>query len=449
MRLRKLALSAAGSMALIGAMPAAQAIDMEAGDWTFSVNGNVNANYVYSSCDTGAPISFGGALAGGVVGACNINGPIDDDVSSVRTGLLPAALVFTAATQQNGWDISVTFGLYPGIVTNEDGGVGPGGSPNLSPGNNVALGSTSLDIRQVFLKFGNADFGTVKAGRDFGLFGYDAIINDMTIPAVGVGTLAVGSPGNTTLGSIGFGYIYTDTLSQINYTTPDMGGFTATAGVFQTIDSLSSPSTVGVGESLPGFHGQLRYEWDGAFVSLNAVTLEVDGVNDVDTDGDGAVDDQSVDDERVYGVDLNYKQNLGAIDFLISGYYTEGLGSVAYLFDAFDAAGNKRDSYGGLAQVTFTAGKNKFGLNYGISYLDTTDFDEASFPTATDDDGNAICPNGDVCLFESNQKVTAGYYYSLTPNLTLTAEYSYAESENHAGDQYDANNVNVGAFFAF
>ncbi|MBO9468542.1 porin [Endozoicomonas sp. G2_2] len=433
MRLRKLALSAAGSMALIGAMPAAQAIDMEAGDWTFSVNGNVNANYVYSSCDTGAPISFGGAIAGTVVGACNINGPIDDDVSSVRTGLLPAALVFTAATQQNGWDISGTFGLYPGIVTNDDAG-GGGGSPNLAPGNNVGLGSTSLDIRQVFLKFGNADFGTVKAGRDFGLFGYDAIINDMTIPAVGVGTLAVGSPGNTTLGSIGFGYIYTDTLSQINYTTPDMGGFTATAGVFQTIDSLSSPSTVGVGESLPGFHGQLRYEWDGAFVSLNAVTLEVDG-NDVDTDGDGVIDagTQIVDDERVYGVDLNYKQNLGAIDFLISGYYTEGLGSVAYLFDSFDGQGDKRDSYGGLAQVTYTAGKNKFGLNYGVSYLDQTDFDETNVPD----------------LFESNQKVTAGYYYSLTPNLTLTAEYSYAESQNHQDDEYDANNVNVGAFFAF
>ena len=443
MRLRKLALSAAGSLALIGTVPAAHAIDMEAGDWTFSVNGNVNANYVYTSCDSGSPISFGGSLAGGVVGACNINGPIDDNVSSVRTGLLPAALVFGASTQQNGWDISGTFGLYPGIVTNDNAN-GTGGSPNLAPGNNVALGSTSLDIRQVFLEFGNSEFGTVKAGRDFGLFGYDAIINDMTIPAVGVATNAVGSPANTTLGSIGFGYIYTDTLSQINYTTPDMGGFTATAGVFQTIDSLSSPSTVGVGESLPGFHGQLRYEWDGAFVSMNAVTLEVNG-NDIDIDNDGALEPgtQVIDDERVYGVDLNYKQSLGALDFLLSGYYTEGLGSVAYLFDAFDAEGNKRDSYGGLAQVTYTAGKNKFGLNYGISYLDTTDYDEDN-PTA-----DGVCDAGDVCLFESNQKVTAGYYYSLTPNLTLTAEYSYAESQNHAGDEYDANNVNVGAFFAF
>lgn len=432
MRLRKMALSAAGSLALFGTVPAAQAVDLTAGDWTLSFNGNVNANYVYTACDNTAPVSFGGALAGGVVGACNINAPIEDDVSQIRTGLLPAALVFTAATQQNGWDVSGTFGLYPGIVTNEDGGVGPGGSPNLSPGNNVALGTTSLDIRQVFLKFGSADFGEVKAGRDFGLFGFDAIINDMTIPAVGLSTLAVGSPGNTTLGSIGFGYIYVDTLAQINYTTPDFNGFTGTIGVFQTIDSLSAPSTIGVGETLPGFHGQLRYAWDGGFVSTNVVTLEVDG-NEVDTDGDGVVDGQLLNEERVYGVDLTFNNTFGPVGIHLSGYYTEGLGSVAYLFDSFDAEGNKRDSYGGLAQVTYSAGRHKVGVNYGISYLDQTDFDEANVPD----------------LFESNSKVTAGYYFSLTPNLTLTAEYSHGKSENHAGDDIDADSVNAGAFFAF
>jgi len=31
------------------------------------------------------------------------------------------------------------------------------------------------------------------------------------------------APTNTSLGSIGYGYIYTDWLAQINYTTPDLG----------------------------------------------------------------------------------------------------------------------------------------------------------------------------------------------------------------------------------
>lgn len=447
MRARKLALSAVGSLALLGIMPAAQAIDIQAGDWTFTATGEVNANYVYTACgNQAAPTNFGGAIAGNVVGACNVAGPIgENDISGVRTGLLPAQLVFVASTQQNGWDISGTFGLYPGIVTNDNL------SPNVAPGNNVGLGTTGLDVRQVFLKFGNSDFGTVKAGRDFGLFGFDAIINDMTIPAVGVSSVATASPGNTTLGSIGFGYIYTDTLSQINYTTPDYNGMTWTIGILQTIDSLTAGDTIGVGETSPGFQTQFKYAWEGGFVSLNAVTLEVNGVRDnggTPATGDFQVDpatgniiqvdngttaDDSFDKQRVYGVDLNWKQNWGALDTLLSGYYTDGLGSVAYLFDSFDARGGKRNSYGGLAQVTYTLGKSKFGVNYGISYLDQTKYDETNVPN----------------LFESNRKVTAGYYYSLTPNLTLTTEYSHATSEDHAGDDIDSDNVNVGAFFTF
>lgn len=424
MRFRKLALSAAGSLALLGGLPAAQALDMQAGDWTFSVDGNVNANYVYTSCDHGPATSFGGAIAGTVVGACNVNGPIDHNISSVRTGLLPAALVFSVATQQEGWDLSGTFGLYPGIVTNDNL------SPNLNPGTNVGLGTTGLDFRQVFLKFGNSEFGTIKAGRDFGLFGYDAIINDMTIPAVGVGTNAVGSPGNTTLGSIGFGYIYTDTLSQINYTTPDMSGFTATFGVLQTIDSLSSPTSLGVGETLPGFQGQLKYKWDGGFVSMDGVTLKVDSKAIKTSTSTTAA---QVNNQRVYGIDANYKQSFGSFDVLLSAYYTDGLGSVAYLFDSFDNHGATRKSYGGLAQVTYTMGKNKLGLNYGESRLDQTRFDKNNNPD----------------LFRFNRKVTAGYYYSLTPNLMLTAEYTYARSENHQGEGVNAQNVNVGAFLSF
>ena len=436
MRLGKLALSAAGTLALFGLVPAAQAVDFQAGDWTFTATGEINANYVYTSCGTNGGFGgFGGTVAGGVVGACNVNGTVGDTnniapgvtgnsgVSNIRTGLLPGQLVLSAATTQNGWDISGTFGLYPGIVSNDNL------SPNVAPGQNVGLGTTGLDVRQTFLKFGNSEFGTIKAGRDFGIFGFDAIINDMTIPAVGGGSLAVGSPGNTTLGSIGFGYIYADTLSQINYTTPDLGGMTFTVGVIQTVDSLTSPSSLGIGKTDPGVQGQVKYAWESGFVSLNGVTMGVDGIQDDNGTAGDATDDNFTK-ERVWGVDLNWKQDFGPLGLLLSGYYTDGLGSVAYLFDSFDSAGNTRDSYGGLAQLTYTLGKSKFGVNYGASYLDQNDVDPAN-------------------LFKSNRKVTAGYYYSLTANLTLTSEYTHATSTNRLGDKIGADNVNVGAFFTF
>ena len=48
----------------------------------------------------------------------------------------------------------------------------------------------------------------------------------MTLLGVGApGSAASAAPSNTTLGGIGFGYIYTDWLAQIDYTTPDMSGF--------------------------------------------------------------------------------------------------------------------------------------------------------------------------------------------------------------------------------
>ncbi len=420
MRLNKLAVSAAGAAFAFGAVPAAQAVDMKAGDWTFSVNGNVNAHYVNISCeDGGRP----GGVAGGVACAQNVDTG-EDQFSNVRTGLLPAAIVFTVATQQNGWDVSGTFGFYPGIASND------GGSPNLQQGapagTNVGLATTGIDARQVFLKFGSANFGEVKMGRDFGLFGFDAIINDMTIPGVGASTNAVGAPANTSLGRIGLGYIYTDTLAQINYTTPDFGGFSATAGIFQTVDSLTSATSLGVAESAPGFHGQLRYAWGSGFVSVNGMSMDVDRVadnNGVGTAG-GAVDSDAT------GFDVNYKQAFGPLELLLSYYTTEGLGTTALLFNGFDAAGNQRDSDGGLAQLTFTAGATKYGISYGESNLDA----------------NAIDGPG---LVDKNSSVTGGIYHSLTPNLTLLAEYSAVTSEAQDGGELEADNFNVGAFFAF
>src|SRR6185312_1478688 len=144
----------------------ARAIDVTAGKWTLSFDGNVNAHYIYSSCET-HPAVVGGGLA--CVAA--------DSSSSVSNGLLPAALTISGATNQDGYDLGFTFGLYPGISTND------GGSPNLQAADNsnfghTALGTAGLDIRQVFLTVGTSTMGTIMAGRNIGLFGADAILND-------------------------------------------------------------------------------------------------------------------------------------------------------------------------------------------------------------------------------------------------------------------------------
>ena len=95
------------------------------------------------------------------------------------------------------------------------------------------------------------------------------------------------------------------------------------------------------------------------------------------------------------------------------------------------ATGDERLSNGGYLQGTYTWGKTTFGANYGISRLNKADGD-------TDDS-----------LIEKNSKYTVGVYHKLLANLTLTSEFTAAESKSHAGEKIKTSNYNVGFFISF
>ncbi len=76
------------------------------------------------------------------------------------------------------------------------------------------------------------------------------------------------SPANTSLGSIGLGYIYTDWLSQINYTTPDMGGAKVTVGIFDPLNTLGQTP---VNHSTPGFQGKIAYTAGPLYLSASGL----------------------------------------------------------------------------------------------------------------------------------------------------------------------------------
>jgi hypothetical protein len=74
------------------------------------------------------------------------------------------------------------------------------------------------------------------------------------------------------------------------------------------------------------------------------------------------------------------------------------------------------------------------GVNYGVSKL--------SYANAAD--ATAV-----PTLLNSNNKVTAGAYYSLTKNLTLLTELSDVWTTAHDGGENKSINGNVGAFLSF
>jgi predicted porin len=401
-------LSIAASIAAIVASTASHAVEITAGDWKFSATGNVNAHYILSKCED-SPGVVGGGLA------CTASATAEDTSSSVSNGLLPAALGLSASTTQAGYDLAVTFGLYPGISTND------GGSPNLQnnpPGlsPNTALGTTGLDVRQVFLTFGNDRMGTVLAGRNIGLFGQDAILGDMTLLGVGAGGGDHAAPANTSLGSIGLGYIYTDWLAQINYTTPDFNGLKFTVGIFDPLEPLGPVSTP---KAAPGFHGKVSWKsGDNLYLSATFLQQKQEGLTDA-----GDFDSTAF--------DVGGKFTTGPVEFLAYYYDGSGVGTTGLFILASDGAGNERDSDGFLAQVTFTAGKTKFGLNYGESNLDTA--------------SGELNPT----LVQKNSKYTVGVYHKTTENLTLLAEFTDITSEAQNGVENGAQTFNIGAFLAF
>lgn len=407
-------LTLAAAAASVIAPAASQAVEITAGDWKFSASGNVNAHYIVSKCDDSAPAAVAGGLA------CTAVPGEDSSSSSVSNGLLPAALAISASTTQGGYDLNATFGLFPGIATND------GGSPNIkqsgSFGSNTALGTTGLDIRQVFLTFGNDKMGTVLVGRNIGLFGQDVILGDMTL--LGVGTVGSNAaPANTSLGSIGLGYIYTDWLAQINYTTPNYNGLKFTVGIFDPLEpaGLAQPVIGATPKSSPGFHGKVAYTMGDLSLSATFLTQKQKGLT-------------SAGDYDSTGFDLFGKYKVAGFEFMGYYYNGSGMGTTALFFDASDLAGHKRDSDGFLAQVTYTLDKTKFGLNYGESNLDL-----ASSET--------LVTNG--TLVKKNSKYTLGVYHKLTDNLTLLGEYTDTKAENQLGADNKSKSFNVGAFLAF
>ncbi len=401
-----------------------RAFDVTSGDWKFSVNGEVNAYYIDSNCQSAATAKTIDSIAQVCVG--NASG---SNFSNVDNGLLPADINFAVTTTQGGYDLGAHFGLYPGIATND------GGRPNLNALNqpsNVALGTTGLDVRQVYLTFGNKDVGAFTFGRNFGLFGFDAIINDMTLPGVGVGPNATSyaSPANTTLGSIGFGYIYCDELTQMNYTTPTFSGVTVTIGIFNPLNSLTAPGT-STGSSAPGFHGKVTYTaalGDGAKLYLSSAFMYQ---KHSFLTGTATPTSMSFDST---GWDANVKFDISGVSLLASYYHGSGMGSAALYYQATDSAGNARDSHGYLLQATYTVGSVKFGVNYGLSELGYA---------------NAADQAADPALLYENTKFTGGVYYSMTKNLTLIAEVSPAKTQAHNGDENQSTTINAGAFLAF
>jgi len=403
----KIKAAVAGAV-LASASVANAGITWDAGEWTVDMNGNVNAYAIVS--DNGDSAVGSGALTNAKSN--------DDTAASINTGLLPSWLGFTATTRQNDIDTSVTISFQPGASVK-----------------NSLSGGGGTENRQAFLTFGDKSWGSIKVGKDLGIFGSTAILNDMTLLGVGSqGVVGTAGGTTTTLGRIGTGYIYADWNGQIAYTTPNMNGLSLTLGVMQPWNSTSSTTQNATGGAAVsaassgstdqfGFQGQGSYSWTGDFagkVWAGFFSQEVTGFT-------GASD------ERATAFEVGVSTTISNINLVAYGYSGEGVGTTALLRDGFSTDGKKRDSDGGYVQATYVIPTGtKLGVSYGISKLDD----------------NAV--DAGKSLVEENSMLTVGAYHPLTKHLNLVAEYSRVESESHDTVSDSENDIfSVGAILFF
>jgi len=415
------------ALVLVAATPAKAAfvVGGENG-WQMSFDGMINAMMVYSMTEKAPQGNIQALPAALTIGM----DPRDRQVFRVRTGLLPSIFAFNVKSPTiNGVDYAARVGLYPQIQNaTTRTGFGPDTLSSLNMGSRI-------DIREVFFT-ADGKFGQVLAGRALCLYQGKNILTDMTLIGVGVPAGEV-IGGGTTLGHIGYGYVYPTFNSQFRYTTPDMSGFKAAV-------SVNDPSRIAGGliingvptgyiadkTNQPRFEAELSYARKLSFGDLST------WVSGLYQEAKNTATNHKV---ASMGGAGGMVLGIGPVGITISGFGGQALGTTFLQdTDALDAFGEERTQYGGLAQVTYTIGPAKLGANYGLNYSEKTDREKFE-----------MTANNFAAPLKSQQAATGGIYYSVNKYLTLVGEYTWARNSWYNGETQDVNAIALGTVFVW
>ena len=407
---KKLLIGAAGvAIAAAYSAPVDAKITLAADEpsgWEFSVDGNVNAFYVYST----------GYLANHAGGQTQRTSRGDN--SRIQTGLLPSKFGFgVQGPASNGVQLRGYFGLYPQIQN---------GSTKTARG-------AQLDMREIYAA-ASGDFGELLFGRTLSLFQRNAIVQDMTLFGVGATANNVGNNG-TTLGRIGFGYVYPDFNASFRWTSPSYSGTTLSVGIydpsaFKTSTGAGAEAALTADEAdLPRLEGELNINLSGVSEGSN---LAISGMYQEAQVQGTAIGGEEL---EAHGIHVGGTLVGGPIAFTAHYYSGECLGITLQMDSgAMSSSGECRDHDGYYVQATYNYGAGKVGASWGGSYQD-----KAGNDGLTKD------------VKEEQEMWTFGIYHNLAPEWLAVAEYSRAEEDwydKEAVDERGESDIfSVGMFY--
>jgi len=407
---KKLLIGAAGvAIAAAYSAPVDAKITLAADEpsgWEFSVDGNVNAFYVYST----------GYLANKAGGQTQRTSRGDN--SRIQTGLLPSKFGFgVQGPASNGVQLRGYFGLYPQIQN---------GATKTGRG-------AQIDMREIYAA-ASGDFGEVLFGRTLSLFQRNAIVQDMTLFGVGATANNVANNG-TTLGRIGFGYVYPDFNASFRWTSPSYNGTTLSVGIYDpskitagTANGAEANKTADEAE-LPRFEGELNLNLSQISEGSNLV---VSGMYQEAQVQGTAIGGEEI---EAHGVHVGGTLVGGPVAFTAHYYSGECLGITLQMDSGgMSSDGKCRDHDGYYVQATYNYGSGKVGASWGGSYQDKAGNDGGSYDVK-----------------EEQEMWTFGIYHNLAPEWLAVAEYSRAEEDwydKEAVDERGESDIfSVGMFY--
>ncbi|MBI1922007.1 MAG: porin [Geobacter sp.] len=343
----------------------------------------------------------------------------NDQGFGVEVGLLPSVVGFNIkAPTVGGVDSTVRIGIYPSIQNNDS----TGSTQNRFETN------PNIDFREIYYT-AKGKYGELLAGRALNLYQGKNILTDMTLLTAGV---VPGPSTSTTLGHIGYGYLYTDFGPQIRYTTPDMNGVKVALSVNEPYKVSSDTAKT----NTPRIETEISYATvlsGGTTFQTWASGLYQSATRSATAAARPGEQNQSI--GGAAGVEVGCKK----ASVLASGYYGQGLGMIsAQDGDAFgssstDGAGEERTQWGFLAQASYKLTDDlKLGVNYGQSRQEKSDFDKNS---------SAYIP------MKKQEAAVVMASYNFNKYIQFIGEYTYAQNTWHDGATQHSNSVAVGTLF--
>jgi len=376
--------------------------------WQLSTDGIVDVFATYNST---TPLPSGPravSLLGGTTGSY-------DQRFGVGVGLLPSVIAFNVkAPTTNGIDSTVRVGIYPNIQNKS--GTRFDTSPNI-------------DFREFFYTAKGA-YGELLAGRALNLYQGKNILNDMTLLTSGT---IPGSAfrGGTTLGHIGYGYLYTNFGPQIRYTTPDLAGVKV---ALEIAEPYKISSDTGKTNS-PRIEAEVSYAG-----KIGGATTQawLSGLYQAAPRSDSAASRPGKDNQSIgaaYGATVGF----AGLNLMGSGYVGRGLGMLSAQdgdvlganSSAVDANGKERLAYGYLVQATYQLTPSvKLGANYGTTRQEKNDTEPAGDP-----------------IMKNQESAVVMVAYNLNSFTQFVAEYIWAQNTWMDGAKQHSNQIALGTMF--